>query len=66
MLEKRIFQDGDPNHRSFLLENVTVASPDRALNEFLPATETKLTIAIRKSANVLKNGFADRTHGTFE
>jgi hypothetical protein len=66
VLKEGVLQDRDPNHVSFLLENVTAASPDLALKEFLSPTETELAIAIRKSANILKNSFADRTHRKFE
>src|ERR1700740_2896892 len=66
VLKEGVLQDRDPNHVSFLLENVTAASPDLALKEFLSPTETELAIAIRKSANILKNSFADRTHRRFE
>ena len=58
-----VLQDGDTNHLSFLLENVTAASSDRALNAFVPAAEKELGIAMREPAKILKNCFADRTHG---
>jgi hypothetical protein len=63
MVEEGVLHDRDANHLSFLLENVSAASPTRALNEFLPVTEPELAVAIREGANILKNSFADRTHG---
>jgi hypothetical protein len=66
VLEEGVLQDREPNHISFLLENVSANSPDRALNEFIPATKSELDVAIRKSANTSRTALRIARMGTFE